>query len=182
MRLSSRFEINVCYEWRGVTKSGCRSSGQIFSMCSRSQTFQVEFLSSPRGRRSSDLKAKPLPTQTTFAGGDPSGVSLATPDFCCKPPAISLALERDVVGFIALDLVAWIVLARMKSVAFTLELFCMDPHDFTADAPGLRVPARGEHPPLSGTGESPRWQCIGGFFFGTCDGCRCFRPMASKSW
>ncbi len=50
-------------------------------------------------------------------------------------------VERDVIGFVAFDLVAGIILTRMKSVTFTPDLLCVDSHDSTADAPGLRVPA-----------------------------------------
>ena len=44
------------------------------------------------------------------------------------------------VGFIALDLVARVILARMKDVAFAAELLSVDPSDSAADAPSLGVP------------------------------------------
>jgi hypothetical protein len=50
-------------------------------------------------------------------------------------------VKGDVVGFIALDLIAWIIIARMKSVAFAPELLCVDPYDPATNSPSLRVPA-----------------------------------------
>jgi hypothetical protein len=36
-------------------------------------------------------------------------------------------VKGHVVGFIALDLIAWIILARMKGIAFAAELLSVDP-------------------------------------------------------
>jgi hypothetical protein len=41
----------------------------------------------------------------------------------------------------ALDLVLWVVLARMMGVAVDLEIASTHAHDRAADAPRLRIPA-----------------------------------------
>ena len=50
-------------------------------------------------------------------------------------------VEGDMIRFAALDLVLWIVRARMAGIALDLELACMHAGDRAADAPRLGVPA-----------------------------------------
>lgn len=49
-------------------------------------------------------------------------------------------VEGDMIRLAALDLVLWIVCARMVSVAFDLELASMHAGDRAADAPRLGIP------------------------------------------
>lgn len=50
-------------------------------------------------------------------------------------------VEGDMIRFAALDLVLWIVRARMMGIAFDLELASMHAGDRAADAPRLGIPA-----------------------------------------
>ena len=50
-------------------------------------------------------------------------------------------VEGDVIGLAALDLVLWIVRARMVGIAFDLELARMYADDRAADTAGLGIPA-----------------------------------------
>lgn len=49
-------------------------------------------------------------------------------------------VQSDVVGFVAFDLVLWIVLARMMDIAFVVHVARMHPHDMTTDAAGFGIP------------------------------------------
>jgi hypothetical protein len=50
-------------------------------------------------------------------------------------------VEGDMIGLAALDLVLWIVRARMVGIAFDLELASMHADDRAADTAGLGIPA-----------------------------------------
>ena len=50
-------------------------------------------------------------------------------------------VEGDMIRLAALDLVLWIVRARMVRIAFDLELASMHAGDRAADAPRLGIPA-----------------------------------------
>ena len=50
-------------------------------------------------------------------------------------------VEGDMIRLTALDLVLWIVRARMVSIAFDLELAGMHADDRAADPPRLGIPA-----------------------------------------
>jgi hypothetical protein len=51
-------------------------------------------------------------------------------------------VEGDMIRLAALDLVLWIVRARMVGIAFDLEFANMQAGDRAADAPQLRNPAQ----------------------------------------
>ena len=50
-------------------------------------------------------------------------------------------VEGDMIGLAALDLVLWIVRARMVGIALDLELASMHADDRAADTAGLGIPA-----------------------------------------
>ena len=50
-------------------------------------------------------------------------------------------VEGDMIRLAALDLVLWIIRARMVRIAFDLELACMHAGDRAADPPRLGIPA-----------------------------------------
>ena len=58
-----------------------------------------------------------------------------------KPGERGTPVEGDMIGLAALDLVLWIVRARMVGIAFDLELASMHADDRAADTAGLGIPA-----------------------------------------
>jgi len=50
-------------------------------------------------------------------------------------------VEGDMIGLAALDLVLWIIGARMVGIAFDVELASMHADDRAADTSGLGIPA-----------------------------------------
>jgi hypothetical protein len=58
-----------------------------------------------------------------------------------KPGERGTPVEGDMIGLAALDLVLWIVRARMVGIAFDLELVSMYADDRAADSAGLGIPA-----------------------------------------
>ena len=63
------------------------------------------------------------------------GTSIAKPGEC------GTLVEGDMIRLAALDLVLWIVRARVVGIAFDLELASMHASDCAADAPRLGIPA-----------------------------------------
>src|SRR5689334_10276422 len=49
-------------------------------------------------------------------------------------------VHRDVVGFVALDFILWLILARVVGVPFIVDVLGVHLDDRSADVPSLRVP------------------------------------------
>jgi hypothetical protein len=56
-------------------------------------------------------------------------------------PQCAALMEGDMVGFIALDFILRLILARVVGIAFVVDVFGVHPHHSAADAASLGIPA-----------------------------------------